>query len=111
IALNLSAVASRMEPRSAAAILILAMSKTTDPDALRVLSENLAVVLAPADPPSTPQLVELLKHPLCVGEARRVVLDQLGRRYSRRFADQWEFVRFAEKQKLGLDFTSRVQRP
>jgi hypothetical protein len=56
-------------------------------------------------------LVELPKHPLCVGEARRVVLDQLGRVYSRRFEDQWDFVRFAEEQKLGLDFTSPVQRP
>jgi hypothetical protein len=59
---------------------------------------------------TTPQLVELLKHPLCVGEARRVLLDQLGNRYGQRFADQWEFVRFDREQSLGLDFTSPPQR-
>jgi hypothetical protein len=60
---------------------------------------------------STPELVELLKHPLCVGEARRVVLDRLEDRYGRKFADQWEFVRFATEQRLGLDFTTPPQRP
>jgi hypothetical protein len=60
---------------------------------------------------STQQLVELLKMPTCVGPARRVVLDHLGNRYQRPFADVWEFVRFAEEQKLGLDFTSPPQRP
>jgi hypothetical protein len=54
----------------------------------------------------TTELVELLKHPLCVGKARRSVLDVLGWRYGRRFDDQWDFVEFAEAQKLGLDFTS-----
>jgi hypothetical protein len=47
-----------------------------------------------APPPgrlSTQQLVELLKMPPFVGEARRVVLDQLGNRYRRTFADVWEF--------------------
>jgi hypothetical protein len=65
----------------------------------------------PPEPLPAEMLVELLKHPLCVGEARRVVLDQLGSRYGRPFEDQWDFVRFAEEQKLGLDFTSPVQRP
>jgi hypothetical protein len=56
-------------------------------------------------------LSELLKHPLCVGEARRVVLDELGQRYGRRFADHWAFVRFAQEHKLGLDFTTPPKRP
>jgi hypothetical protein len=60
---------------------------------------------------SVQKQVEVLKDPLCVGEARRVVLDQLGRRYGRHFEDQWDFVRFAEEQKLGLDFTSPAQHP
>lgn len=47
----------------------------------------------------------------CVGPARRVVLDQLGNRYYRRFADAWEFVRFAHEQHLDLDFTTPPQRP
>jgi hypothetical protein len=69
------------------------------------------VVLGPAVEPfprrfSDQALVDLLKHPLCVGPARRAVLDHLGMHYRRTFADQWEFVRFAEEQKLGLDFTT-----
>jgi tRNA A-37 threonylcarbamoyl transferase component Bud32 len=60
---------------------------------------------------STPELVELLKHPLCVAEAQRVLLDRLEDRYGRKFADQWEFVRFATEQRLGLDFTTPPQRP
>jgi hypothetical protein len=59
---------------------------------------------------STPELVELLKNPLCVGEARRVVLDVLGTIHKRHFADQWEFVHFAQEQNLGLDFSSPPQR-
>jgi len=75
----------------------------------------LALLLPAADPPpcrlSTQQLVELLKMPTCIGEARRVILDQLGNRYRRPFADVWEFVRFAEEQQLGLDLTSPPQKP
>jgi hypothetical protein len=56
-------------------------------------------------PPPLParNLVELLRHPLCVGAARRTVLEQLARHYGRLFADQWDFARFALEQKLGLD--------
>ncbi|MFL5342519.1 MAG: hypothetical protein ACJ8F7_20425, partial [Gemmataceae bacterium] len=53
----------------------------------------------------TPALVELLKHPLCVGEPRRAVLDQIELRYGRKFVDVWEFVEFANQQGLKLDFT------
>jgi hypothetical protein len=59
---------------------------------------------------STQQLVELLKQPMCIGLARRVILDQLQNRYRRPFADQWAFVRFAQEHGLGLDFTSPPQR-
>ena len=60
---------------------------------------------------SDQDLVELLKDPLCVGEARWGVLDQLGLQHRRAFANQWEFVRFAEEQNLGLDFISPPKRP
>ena len=60
---------------------------------------------------SDQQLVELLKQPLFVGEARRVILDLLGDRHGRRFADQWEFVEFAQEHRLGLDFTTPPTRP
>jgi hypothetical protein len=56
-------------------------------------------------------LVDLLKQPFCVGEARRLVLGQLARHYQRPFADQWDFVRFAEEQKLPLDLHTPPQRP
>jgi hypothetical protein len=52
----------------------------------------------------------LLKQALCVGAARRVILDRPEDRYQQHFADQWEFVRFATEQRLGLDFTSPPQR-
>ncbi len=63
-----------------------------------------------AEPLLAAILVELLKDPLCVGAARRAVLDALGVRYGRSFADQWEFVRFAEEQELDLALTSPPQR-
>ncbi len=60
---------------------------------------------------SSQQLVDLLGLPTCIVEARRVILDHLKTRYKWTFADQWEFVRFATEQKLGLDFTSVPVRP
>jgi hypothetical protein len=69
-----------------------------------------AILLPALEPLScrltTQQLVDLLKLHTCPGEARRVVLDQLENRYGRRFADHWEFVQYAQDQKLDLDFTS-----
>jgi hypothetical protein len=68
-----------------------------------------------AEPPacrlSAQQLVELLKLPGCVGAARRVVLDQLGNRYKRRFGDLWEFVGWAQENEPGLDLLTPPQRP
>jgi hypothetical protein len=70
----------------------------------------LPVLIATAEPPlcrlSTPQLVELLKMPGCVGPSRRAVLDHLGNRYRRRFADVWEFVRFAQEHLPDIDLTT-----
>jgi hypothetical protein len=68
--------------------------------------------LEPPPPPLPAQtLVDLLKQPLCVGEARRLVLEQLQRHYQRPFADQWDFVRFAQEQHLSLDLKTPLQRP
>jgi hypothetical protein len=64
---------------------------------------------SPPPPLPAQTLVDLLKHPFCVGKARRLVLDQL-QRYQRPFADQWDFVRFALEHNLGLDFTTPPQR-
>jgi hypothetical protein len=60
---------------------------------------------------STPQLVELLKHPLFANEARRIVLDQLGNRYERRFADLWEFAAWVREHEPSLDLTTPLQLP
>ena len=58
----------------------------------------------------TQQLVELLKHPFCVGPCRQVVLEKLARRYGRPFGNVWEFIRFAREQQLDLDLTTPPQR-
>jgi hypothetical protein len=72
----------------------------------------LVLALGPLPCPlSTQQLVDLLKHPFCVDQARRVVLDVIEQRYRRPFADHWEFVRFATEQRRGLDFTTPPRRP
>ncbi len=64
----------------------------------------------PAPPPLSPRtLVDILKQPFCVGEARRLVLEQLTRHYHRPFADQWEFVDYAHQHKLDLDLTTPPQ--
>jgi hypothetical protein len=83
-----------------------------------VLSCPQSVLITPAllqptlQPPLPAQtLVDLLKQPFCVGEARKLVLGQLSRHYQRPFADQWEFVRFAQDKKLPLELTSPPQRP
>jgi tRNA A-37 threonylcarbamoyl transferase component Bud32 len=60
---------------------------------------------------STQDLVDLLKMPTCCGANRQVVLAHLGNRYGRTFANHWEFVRFAQEQHLGLDFTTPPKRP
>ena len=109
-------VAARLEPKEAsrlcgqaAATLTQAMSKTMDPNALRNLAQDLSAVFARELPPQS--LVDLLKHPCCVGEARRLVLDQLARHYQRPFADQWEFIAYAQEHLPDVDLDSPPQRP
>ena len=87
---------------------------------MQALADGLSVVLSRVGsttarqhlPPLPPQtLVDLLKQPFCVGEARRLVLDQLSRHYNRPFADQWDFVDHVHQQQLGLDLTTPPERP
>jgi len=111
----LSAVLTRVDPpelprRSAAVVAVIGPPPGID----RLVATP--ILLDPALEPlpcrlSTQQLVDLLKQPTCVGLARRVVLDQLENRYRQDFADHWAFVRFAQEQNLGLDFTSPPKRP
>jgi hypothetical protein len=68
--------------------------------------------LEPVPMPLPPQmLVNLLKHPMCVGEPRRLVLAQLSRHYHRPFVDQWDFVDFVNQRNIELDLTSPPERP
>ena len=107
----LSAAAVRMEPEGAAAVLIQAMSTTTQPDALRRLAQGLSAVLSREAVLPAQALVDLLKHPFCVREARRLVLEQLSRHYHRPFADQWEFVAYAQLHQPQLDLLTPPKHP
>jgi hypothetical protein len=107
LAQGLAAVAARLGPQEAAelaATLTQAISKADWSVVLPFFAEGLSAALARELPPQT--LVDLLKHPFCLGEPRRLVLDQLARGYHRPFADQWDFVDYVQQQKLGLDLTT-----
>ncbi len=75
-----------------------------------IIAQRVAAEPVPC-PLTTQELVELLKMPTCFGQARRVVLDQLGNRYGRRFSNHWAFVRYAQERNLELDFTTPPTRP
>ena len=115
LARGLSAALSAVPPAEIPARSAIAASPVACPAGTGDPLAALTLLLPAAEPPpcrlSTQQLVELLKMPTCIGEARRVILDQLGNRYRRPFADVWEFVRFAEEQQLGLDLTSPPRKP
>jgi hypothetical protein len=78
---------------------------------LTALAFLISAAESPSCPLSTQEFVELLKMPTCIGEVRRIILNHLGTRYRRIFADQWDFVRFAQEQKPGLDLLTPPQRP
>ena len=78
---------------------------------MAALAQARPLLDAPPAPLPAQTLVDLLKHPLCVGEARRVVLKQLGRHYGHPFADQWQFVAYAHDHHLDLDLTTPPARP
>jgi hypothetical protein len=92
--------------------LIGGIGMLTSPGSLLSASTLLQPALEPPPPPLPAQtLVDLLKQPFDVDEARPLVLEQLARHYQRPFADQWELVRFAQEQKLDLDLLTPPQRP
>jgi hypothetical protein len=112
---GLSLVLSAMTPAEIPSRSTMAASAVASPAGTGSPLSSLALLLPAAEPPpcrlSPQQLVELLKMPACIGEARRVVLDHLGYRYRRSFGDTWEFVRFAQQEQLALDLTTPPQRP
>jgi hypothetical protein len=102
--------ASRPQVRRRAAAIAAAVGTSTNGPALSL------PLLPAADEPlpcrlTTQDLVELLKMPTCVREVRRVILNQLGNRYGRRFDTHWDFVRYAQQHGLDLDFTTPPKRP
>ena len=114
LAVALSAVLTRVDRpglsrRSATALVVVGPPAGTGQPLVAAASLGPALEPLPC-PLATPELVELLKQPTCIGPARRVILDQLANRYRRPFADQWAFVRFAQEQNLGLNFTSPPRR-
>jgi hypothetical protein len=56
------------------------------------------------------QLADLLKNPFCVGPARDIVLQQLGRQVNRQFASVWDFVAWAQQHEPGLDLRTPPRR-
>jgi hypothetical protein len=92
--------------------LIGVVGAMTDPGNLFLSARLLESAVEPLPPPLLAQaLVDLLKQPFCIGEARRLLLGQLSRHYHRPFAGQWEFVRFAGEQARNLDLLAPPQRP
>jgi hypothetical protein len=108
----LAALLSRENLASRLAAVTAAATAPSTPGAALAGPALLWPALTPPPPPlPTQTLVDLLKHPFCVAAARRLVLDQLQRHYHRPFADQWDFVRFAQQQKLDLDLSKPPTRP
>lgn len=102
------ATRQHVQPRATAVATLVGTAATSPLAALPFLpaaSEPLPCRL------DTQDLVEMLKFPTCVGEVRRVILDQLGNRYHQRFVTHWDFVRYAQDHNLNLDFTTPPQRP
>jgi hypothetical protein len=111
----LGAVATRIEPRKVAPRTLLAAQTVAGWLLPSPQLGQAAALLQAAEPLpcrfSTQWLVDLLKMPTCVGEARAVILEQLSNRYKQPFADQWEFVEFAEKHLPDIDLKSPPKRP
>ena len=55
---------------------------------------------------SDESLVELLKHPACVGLMREAVLRELGRQHGRSFRSVWDAVAWLQQHRPDLDLTS-----
>jgi hypothetical protein len=111
----LEAVATRIEPGEVAPHSLLAARTVAGWLTLSPQLGQAVTLLQAAEPLPcrfpTQQLVDFLKMPTCVGPFRAVVLQMLGNRYRRTFADQWEFVDFAETHLPDIDLKSPPKRP
>ena len=55
---------------------------------------------------SDESLVELLKHPACVGLMREAVLRELGRQHGRSFRSVWDAVAWLQEHRPDIDLNS-----
>ena len=116
LAEQLRAVVGWLDPderqQCAAAVALTFGLPIISPGYLLGVPPALAPTLRPRPVAIPPQrLVDLLKHPLCVGDERRAILDVLQVQFDRPFADQWEFVRFVQEKNLPLDLLTPPVRP
>jgi hypothetical protein len=107
-----TALLARMGPGEAASSIapaaVRALDTLTAQGERATLTEYLAAL---ARCSTLPGLVELLKQPTCVGQGRRIILAELGKRAGRSFADVWDFVSWAREQQPNLDLTTPPLRP
>lgn len=95
-------LANQLEPQRSASLILAAMN-TRHPDDWRRLGKHLAAVALRMDDQG---LVDLLKDPCCVGEARAIILRALSRNYKQQFHSLWQFVEWAERDAPNLDLRS-----
>jgi hypothetical protein len=115
LATTLAAVTTRIEPVEAAPRALLVARTVTSWMSPFPHPGNIATLVRAAEPLpcrlTSQQLVDLLKMPTCVGEAQAVILELLAKRYKRTFADQWDFVEFAETYLPDIDLKSPPKQP
>jgi hypothetical protein len=111
---GLAALAERLEPSAAAASIMYALTKNLPMSDYRrfyaraMLTRRLQLLVSKM---SMPEIVELLKNPICVGLAQSIILEQLQQKHRVVFADQWAFIRFVQEKKMGLDFVTPPNPP
>jgi hypothetical protein len=115
LAEGLAAVTAKLPPAQAtpgcalaAKVLAEQMAETENSDALKILAEGLKAVIGKMDQRG---LVNLLKDPLCLGPAQKVILEELGQRAGCSFATLWDLVAWAEEHEPGLDLHTPWQPP
>jgi hypothetical protein len=115
LAAALPALAGRLGPGEAANRAVVAARAVGEGLSPLTRLSGLATLLQASQPLpcrfSTQELVDLLKMPTCVGPARDVILQQLGERYHRDFADVWAFVDYAHEHLPEIDLTTPPKRP
>jgi tRNA A-37 threonylcarbamoyl transferase component Bud32 len=90
--------------RSVASRLALETGRPTEPAWRQATFESFCGVL------SVQQVIDLLKHPGCVGAARMGLLKGLGRRFHRDFADVWDLADHLQRHAPEVDCTSPLVR-